>query len=296
MPELDNVHAPGPELDGKRRRLARLQEDGHFAILAIDHTESLRDALDNTAATDDDAIASIKLELIRNLAPSVTAVLIDPMVGARPALERHAVDSRTGLILSLEELDYSQPYAKPALMPNWGAHQALVAGADAAKLLVYYRPDGSDAGERETFVRKVAETCAELQLPLLLEPLPYPDPSDPPHGVPAEIAIEIARCMALTGADVLKLPFPAGDDTEAARTCTAINDTVGDIPWVLLSQGVASERYTHQLSIAAETGASGYAVGRSAWGDLLRADRNTQLKLGRERLAGYGAAFGRVTA
>lgn len=296
MLELDGIPQRCLQLDGKQRRIERLKLDGHFAILAIDHTQSLKDALSNVRAKDDQAIAATKLNLIRNLSPVVGAVLVDPMVGASTLSKEHAIGCDTGLIISLEELDYSQPYAEPSLMPDWSAHQALVAGADAAKLLVYFRPDGPDAAQREDFVRQAAKVCTELQLPLLLEPLAYPVPSDPPAGISAEISIEIARRMAATGPDILKLPFPSGNDDEAARTCGAITEVANGIPWVLLSQGVSPEQYAHQLSIAAESGAEGYAVGRSLWLDIIQSDDHTQRSLGAERLRSFSVVFTRGIA
>lgn len=280
------------ELDGKQRRLRRLfDQDDRISILAVDHTESLRAAIAPDFPNDDDALTAAKLQLIDVLHETVGGVLLDPFLGAMPALAQDLIPSDCGLMISVEGLDYNDLHAPPELLEGWTPEGALRAGADALKVLVYHRPDAHDASDREQFVRDLAATCDGLQLPLLVEPLPYPLAADNGSPFDGRLLVESAARMRDAGADLLKVPFPPGDDVVAETLCVALTVALEETPWVLLSQGVDTATYLRQLEVASRSGAAGFAAGRSIWGDLLGSSPAETAEIGGRRLSACRQAF-----
>jgi tagatose-1,6-bisphosphate aldolase len=145
-------------------------------------------------------------------------------------------------------------------------------GASAVKLLVYYHPDASTAGEVESLVRQTAADCAAADMAFYLEPLSYsPDPAQkklPPAGR-RRVVIETARRLTPLGVDVLKAEFPLDaaaqpNEGEWAKACAELS-AASVAPWVLLSASVDYDTYVRQVTVACRTGATGVAVGRAVW-------------------------------
>ena len=81
--------------------------------------------------------------------------------------------------------------------------------------MVYYHPEsGALADELEALIRRVVADCHAWDLPVFLEPMSYSlDPavakdSEEFAAGRAEVVIETARRLSVTGADVLKMEFP----------------------------------------------------------------------------------------
>ena len=139
------------------------------------------------------------------------------------------------------------------------------AGASAAKIVLYYDPDSSDASARCSIVAEVVKRCHDVGLPLLVEPLPIPTTA---FGRSASVARRRGRRhVSATGADILKLPLTL--DTETARIAQEITRSAARTPWILLSSGVPYDEFLQTLSIALDGGAAGFAAGRSIWNDLI---------------------------
>jgi len=274
---------------GKMRRLQRCATArGVFSILAIDHRDNLRRALNpaDPAAVSDEALVAFKQAVVAALAPAASAVLVDPEYGAAPVIAAGVLPGATGLILALERTGYTgeRTARVSGLLPGWDAQRAVRSGADGVKLLVYYHPDAPTAPHIEALVRQVAASCQEAEIPLFLEPLSYSIDPAQPRLAPQErrrVVVETARRLtAMPGVDVLKAEFP-GDSGDAPRRggerVEAIPDEAGwldacreltgasRVPWVLLSGGAGFETYLHQAAAAARAGASGVAVGRAVW-------------------------------
>jgi tagatose 1,6-diphosphate aldolase len=263
---------------GKMRRLQQCATGrGVFSILAVDHRQSLRRALDlqNPGGVPDEGLVAFKQDVTAHLASAASAVLLDPEYGAAQAIAAGALRGATGLIVALERTGYTgDPTARVSgLLPGWDAERAMRMGASGAKLLVYYHPDAPTAPQAEALVRQVAASCAEADLPFFLEPLSYSlDPAQPRLS-PQEcrrVVVETARRLtAIPGVDVLKAQFPLDvaavpDEAEWLAACRELTDG-SRVPWVLLSAGVDFETYLRQVVAAATAGASGVAVGRAVW-------------------------------
>jgi tagatose 1,6-diphosphate aldolase len=168
-------------------------------------------------------------------------------------------------------------------------------GASGAKMLLYYHPEGPEAKERETLVQKVAQDCAQYDIPFFLEPLSCA--SDGSNGpLPPEqrrkVVIETARRLVPLGADILKAEFPVDvsiepDENIWRDACEELTDT-SEVPWVLLSAGVSYDIFLKQVRVACEAGASGVMAGRAVWKEAVTLDivaRNNFLQnIGYERM------------
>lgn len=279
---------------GKYRGLQQCSAPGGaLAVLALDHRNNLRTALNpaDPNAVPDEALARFKQEVVANLGPEATAVLLDPEFGAAQCIASGALSGQTGLLVASEATGYTgDPTARQSrLVPGWSVEKVRRMGANAVKLLVYYHPDSPTAAEIERFVRQVADDCAAQDLPFFLEPLSYS--LNPAHKSldPRErrrVVIETARRLVPLGVDVLKAEFPLDikaepDDAIWAQACAELSQVAG-VPWVLLSASVTFETYLRQVAVACLNGASGVAVGRAVWQEATSLDGDERLAFLRE--------------
>lgn len=249
---------------GKMRGLDTLAtNDGVFAILAIDHRDSLKAVLPGEAT--DQEIVDFKLELIRGVGPQASGVMLEPEFSLPHAIESGALAGTSGFMAALEAQGYMQdPWAGPTqMMPGWSALDAKKFGASAAKLLLPYAPERmAHAEEQRKVVRDTAAMCADLDLAFLVEPVAFGmNDSDRPA-----VVLDTVRQLSELPIDVLKLEFP-GDPTNPdgwADACAAVNEACRQ-PWVLLSSGVTYEQYRAQLEVAFANGCSGFTGGRAIW-------------------------------
>lgn len=264
---------------GKLRGLRQCSDKrGTLSVLALDHRNNLRKALrpDSPAQVGDDELIAFKREAVAELAEAATAVLLDPEFGAAQCVASGAMPGDRGLVVALERTGYgADPHARESrVLAGWSAAKARRMGASAAKLLVYYHPAASTAGQIEELVRGVAQECAREDLLLLLEPLVYnPDSSSGPMKPEArrQAIIEAARRLAGSGVDVLKAEFPASsaDEAEWLAACRELTAATS-APWILLSAAVDFPTFLRQTEVACRAGASGVAVGRAVWSEATR--------------------------
>lgn len=262
---------------GKLRGLQRcLTTSGGMAVLALDHRNNLRSALNpqDPASISDDALTTFKLEVTRALAQHSSAVLLDPQFGAFQAIANGALPAATGLVVALEATGYSgnASQRESRILDGWSVAKAKRMGADAVKLLVYYHPQSPAADQIEVLVEQVAADCAASDMLFMLEPLTYP--IDPQHSklsgeARREVVVETARKLTALGGDILKAEFPLDikaftQESDWQAACAELT-SASRIPWVLLSASVDFETYAHQVAVACQQGASGVAVGRAIW-------------------------------
>jgi tagatose 1,6-diphosphate aldolase len=270
-----------PQDLGKIRGLQRVtSEAGFFEICALDHLSDFAELLaaDPSTVTFGDVV-SAKDALVRALSPSVSAFLLDARYGLQ-AVATGALPGTVGLMSTIEDEDYSIPDGprRTKYREGWSLRQIKLAGADVAKLLWFYRPDCEAAEDQRYVIRSLADECARLSLPLVVEPIWYALPREDPstaewkaarvHGILASAF----QANAL-GVDMLKVEFPGYVDTaqgreNAAAACKELDAGVG-VPWVILSAGVGYEDFKTQVEISCRAGGSGYLAGRSIWRDAV---------------------------
>ncbi|HUV15905.1 MAG TPA: tagatose 1,6-diphosphate aldolase [Pelolinea sp.] len=249
---------------------------GRLSILALDHRNNLRQALNpaHPELVSNTSLSEFKIEVTRALAPHASAVLLDPEVGAFQAVASGALPGSTGLVVALEATGYEgESSARDShILESWTVEKAKRMGADAVKLLVYYHPDSKKAGEIEQLVAHVADECKKFDMLLMLEPLSYSIVSGEKKvsGVNRKhVVIKTARQLTACGGDILKAEFPLDinqfpDEVFWVSACSELTETI-HIPWVLLSASVDFDTYIRQVEIACRSGASGVAVGRAVW-------------------------------
>ena len=272
---------------GKWRRLQQATNArGTFTVLAMDHRGPLRRKLAAALPPNevDGALADLKEDIVRELAPCSSAVLLDPEIGVARCLAKSALPPHIGLLVALDTGSTGDPATlKTGLVPDWGVAPTVRIGAAGAKLLVYYHPDAPEAPQVEALVRTIARACAEAGLPFYLEPLAY-DYRRPGTSLPSperrRVVIESARRLVPLGVDVLKAEFPVNiteepDERVWREACVELS-AVCDVPWVLLSAGVPYEDFLRQTRIAGEAGAAGVIAGRALWDDAVTADASAR--------------------
>jgi tagatose 1,6-diphosphate aldolase len=292
-----------PALDpGKIRGLQRVTTDaGFFEICALDHLSDFAELLspDPSSVTFADVVTA-KDDLVKALSPSVSAFLLDARYGLQ-AVATGSLPGTVGLMSTIEDEDYSLPDGprRTRYREGWSLSQIKLVGADVAKLLWFYRPDVDAAtAEHQRYVlHSLVDRCAELSLPLVVEPIWYPVAGeDPTTDAWKQARIEGIVASALEanalGIDMLKVEFPGYVSTEAegdraAAACKELDAGI-DVPWVILSAGVGYEEFRTQVSIACSAGASGYLAGRSIWRDAV------SLHEPAERVAAIDAARARL--
>lgn len=270
---------------GKLRGLQQLvNAHGVFTMLALDHRDSLRRALNPEAPgqVSYEVIVDLKLHLVRALAPYASAVLLDPVYGAAQAIGQGALPGNVGLVVSLEASGYESQEGgarRTTLLPGWDVGKVKRMGASAAKLLLYYHPKAPTARAQEELVHSIAGACRAHDIALLLEPMSYTLDPAAPKGSQAfarqrpAIVHDTARRLAPMGVDVLKAEFPSDlqyeSSAQALEHCRRLTDAL-DVPWVLLSAAVDYTLFERQVEIACRGGASGYLAGRAVWQEITR--------------------------
>ncbi len=246
-------------------RLASLStNDGRYVILAIDHGRSLLSLLGHDES-DDGPMREAKAAVLGLLGTHCTAVLIDARLARTIGTLWRRPDG-VQLIVGLDEFDYDDVAFPPPSVPSRELlREVRLAGATAAKIVLYYDPDSSDAASRCDVVAHITERCHAEGLPLLVEPLPIPA-AERDDGDQWPVA-EVARRVSKTGADILKLPMTLGSHT--ADLAADITKSAAGTPWILLSSGAPYSEFLETLRVALLGGAAGFAAGRSIWSDLI---------------------------
>jgi tagatose 1,6-diphosphate aldolase len=287
---------------GKIRGLQRVtSESGFFEICALDHLSDFAELLspDPASVTFADVVTA-KNDLVKELAQSVSAFLLDARYGLQ-TVATGALPGNVGLMSTIEDEDYSLPDAprRTRYREGWSLRQIKLVGADVAKLLWFYRPDidAATAEHQRYVLHSLADECATLSLPLVVEPIWYAVAgedltTDTWKQARVNGIIASARTANELGVDMLKVEFPGYVDTEAGReqaaaACKELDASV-NVPWVILSAGVGYEEFKTQVSIACAAGASGYLAGRSIWRDAVSrhdpAARSAAMQAARLRL------------
>jgi sulfofructosephosphate aldolase len=247
--------------------------DGTFSMLAIDQRESLRTLLvaGGHPSTDAD-LTTFKVAVARALSPVASGILVDRDHGLDPMLAASAIAPSCGLIVAVDRL-----IQRPGGALEWSeldraamSDDLLRAGSNALKFLVIWRPDDPE-GPRQAMVRDFIDGCRGLGLMAVLEGLvQVPGVSD---GRIFDAAIlAAAKEFAAFEPDLYKTHVPTlgiATDTEITSRSEAITAAIGR-PWVVLSAGVAVERFPSAVAAACMGGASGFLAGRGVWGPSIR--------------------------
>lgn len=280
---------------GKRWGLRRLADpDGRFLMLATDQRPPIMGMIHERTGREatDAEVSAVKRLLVEALADDASAVLIDPLWGYPAAFD--ALRPDRGLILTLEDHRYDESPGgrRSRAIEGWSADRIRRVGADAVKVLAWYRPDADAAviAHQREFVAACGAACRGADIPFVFELLVHPlggaggaaqyetDPAKRP-----DLVLDSVRAFAdpLFGVDLWKLeaPLPPAlipdpDGPEAALVQAQFDRMgalAGDRPWVVLSGGADAQRFQWVCTYAFRAGASGFLAGRSIWADAFAA-------------------------
>jgi sulfofructosephosphate aldolase len=250
---------------------------GGFAMIAMDQRESLRHMFDVAGAGRpvDDVLIDFKRAVATELADLASGFLIDRDFGGLGILDDGLVPPQCGFILAADALE-QQPGGpvEDTGLDDAALDDAGTEGVAAIKLLIIWRRDVKREARVELAERFVAE-ARERGVLSVLEPVVRATPDELADGSwDAEAAIrEAARELSPLGASLYKVQVPLAGAGDAAAQLTASQQLARDIvgPWVVLSQGVALDRFPDAVEAACRAGASGFLAGRALWSDVVGA-------------------------
>jgi tagatose 1,6-diphosphate aldolase len=293
---------------GKLWGMRRLADDaGRFKMLAVDQRPPIKNLVADRRGLESapyQDVCDFKALLVEELAPHASAALLDPHYAYPAAV--HLLPPSRGLLLTLEDSIFDDTSAgrRSFEIDDWSVEKIKRAGADAVKVLAWYRPDaGEEVREHQReFVRRIGEACRRYDIPYVFELLVYAFAGAASHTTDyvedtakrAEDVVASVEAFAGPeyGIDLFKLesPFPAGrvpDRSEDDGTVQAAFDALGRAagrPWVMLSAGATQEAFGRILEYAYAAGASGYLAGRAIWWDACQTFPDLEAMRGRLRV------------
>jgi sulfofructosephosphate aldolase len=250
---------------------------GGLAMIAMDQRESLRHMFDQAGAgrPGDAVLESFKRDVATGLADLASGFLVDRDFGGMRILGDGLLPPGCGFILAVDALEQQQggPVEETALDAAALA-DAAHPGVAAIKLLIIWRRDDKRE-QRVQLAERFIAAARERGVLSVLEPVVRATPGELDDGTwDAEEAIrEAARELSPLGPSLYKVQVPltgAGEtDAQRAASETLARDITG--PWVVLSQGVALDRFADAVEAACRAGASGFLAGRALWSDVVGA-------------------------
>lgn len=271
----------------KYQRLENLSNPNQvISALAIDQRDSMVKLFAKVAEEDrTQVIKDYKSAVSKTLTQYASSILLDPIYGMEAAQVR---DKNAGLLLSYEVSGYVDQYRLLRLMDGCSALRLVEAGADAAKLLLYYDVDDTEENKdkKKAVVERIGAECRAMDLPCFLEIITYDQAiQDTKSKEYAKIkprkVLEAMREFSKPryGIDVLKMEVPVdmhfvegyGDEVlftkEEAMQIFRDQSKAADIPYIFLSAGVPMPLFMDSLRLAKEAGAEFHGVlcGRATW-------------------------------
>jgi len=239
---------------------------GGFAMVALDGRASMRAILrDAGQPFEESDQRAFKAMVARVLGPSASALLCDTVTGdAAIDVTRERLDD-TGLIVAVDEFTEGRfgPLEASALDGAAMAPAVARGGVSALKVYLFWRPEQPKA-QRLAGAREFVERCAELGVLSVLEGVITVPVGDPAYD---DALVQAAEEFGSFGPDVYKTQLPTcgrADYDEIERQARRVTNAVG-APWVVLSNGVPTERFADAVGAACRGGASGFLAGRGAW-------------------------------
>lgn len=276
------------------RRLA--DRNGRFKMTAVDQRPPIKNPIAHKRGVAEAPwtdVAGFKALLVEELQSASSAMLLDPHYAYPHAIG--LMDPSRGLILTLEDSIFEEtPQGRlSSEIDDWSVEKIKRVGADAVKLLTWYRPDAGReiCQAQQDFTQRVGAACARYDIPFVFELLLYPLVHDAEQtreyvemkSKRPELVLQSVETFAAAdfGVDIFKLESPlAAEDVpgadggagaaEAQRWFDELGRAAGR-PWVMLSAGAGMAQFRRILTHAYAAGACGYLAGRAIWLDAFAA-------------------------
>lgn len=258
----------------RKEKAQLLTQDGVFHIFAIDHRDVLTVKMEEKigAMPEERVVLEEKFRLIDAVQDLTSAVLVD----THYFIQDKKLDPRLDMdhvLIGIERNNYDiSKVGEGYLTTDISIRELAERGCKMVKLFVFYQPDMAFTDEIDRVIEYVTRECDACELPLMLEPVLYQSTPENRLALTKEMLTRLKKFNI----DIYKIDFP-GDlvrytPEENLAICREI-DALLQTPWIILSSGVTLEDFRTQLAIAGQSGACGYAVGRSVWNPyILRHD------------------------
>ena len=248
---------------------------GRILVIAMDQRSSMLGLIQVSGEASADDLVNAKLDLVANLGNEAPAVLLDPTTIVPQVVTDGVLARDTALMIGMDATGYesgADGLRVSRVVDGVDARRVRAVGGDVAKMNVYMRPDkqGPDSHPAR-LISSIVEDCAREDVLLAIEILTYALGDESPEAYKAAAPKLVAQAAAIArdrGAQMMKLQYPG-----SLEACAAVTDTLGDIPWAVLSGGVDHATFIENLRTALKGGASGAIAGRSLWKDCLLGDR-----------------------
>jgi len=266
--------------------LEDISENGVFAVLAIDHRDSMRNFLapDDPSSLSAQEITELKTDIVSGAAAQAgaTGLMLESEYSIPQLIDNGSVPEGVGFLAALEAQGYFGALGTEptTFLENWSPKQAAESGAAGCKLLLPYHPDRDLADAQAEVAAEALTNCRAAGMPLILEPLFY-DLDDPADR--ERVVLATAERFAAMEPDLLKLPFPVDSNVESDRSvwasaCAKITERV-TMPWTVLSGGVNFDLFAEQVEHVVGAGGSGFMVGRALWGEAARLPHDERVEV-----------------
>ncbi|MFD7923818.1 hypothetical protein ACFV3R_32005 [Streptomyces sp. NPDC059740] len=279
---MTTAHRPATLTGGSVAPGALSRPSGTFAMVAADQRDSLRTMMAERAGTGGEAVpdrrlTDFKLAVAWELGPHASALLIDRDYGYDRVTAAGVLPASCAPLLAVDLLDQRPggPVEDTALDTSVDLAAVAADGTRGLKLLVIWRRD-EHRERRVALARRFTDLCRTAGLASVLEPVARPTREEEAAGTFRlnDAVVEAARELGPTRPSLYKCQVPSGGRgsvgelaAEAARIDAAL-----DVPWVVLSQGVAAADFPRAVEAACRAGASGFLAGRALWTAALDAE------------------------
>jgi tagatose 1,6-diphosphate aldolase len=235
-------------------QLDQFTENGNYLMLAFDHRENFKIYTNPKfpeTVTDEETIISIK-SILESLKDDFSGILLDEKYSLQ-AYKEIGIDK--SFVLPLEKSNYELKGEEKITIQDKSPEEIRGLGAQATKILIYFDPNTELANEKSDLVKNAIEQSHQVNLPLFF-------------GIISEDTQNFERvCTSVEYflkksiiPDVFVLEFPGSD-----YLCRKVSNSLGAVPWIMLSGGADYILFREQLKIAAENGCRGFVIGRSLW-------------------------------
>jgi tagatose 1,6-diphosphate aldolase len=235
-------------------QLDQFTENGNYLMLACDHRENFKKYINPQfpeKVTDEETINAVK-EIIKSINDDFSGILLDEKYSLAAYKELY-VDKP--FALPLEKSNYELIDNEKVTILDKEPSDIESLGAEATKILIYFDPNLKSAEEKSNLVKKVIEQSHKTELPIFL--VIISEDTQNYERVIDSVDYFLKRSVI---PDVFVLEFPGSD-----YMCRKVSNSLGAVPWVMISGGADYILFKEQLKIAAENGCRGFVIGRSLW-------------------------------
>ena len=270
---------------GKLMGMKRLSDEkGVFKMTAVDQRPPIKNPIAKHLKVNKapwEEVAKFKNMLIEHLQNYSTALLLDPYYAIPGSMD--TFNPKKGLVVTLEDSIFTETadgrFSKN--IDNWSVSKIKRMGADAVKVLAWYRPDAERKvlQAQQDYVQKVGEECLKYDILFLFELLVYPLSKDK-HQTKDYVEMKNKKTEHVLksveefsnhkyGVDVFKLESPVNASEISNNDINVFNEMgkLAGRPWVMLSAGAGKEDFKKVLELAFKAGCSGFLAGRAIWLD-----------------------------